>query len=112
MRDQRWFGAKAADLTHFGVLETVPLTGELELEIVEARFNSGVHDLYQLLVRGEDRDASPAPLVGLMAAGARTGPVHFHWTGTLDAPAPDADARPMGAEQSISTIVIDGRLAL
>lgn len=112
MRDQRWFGAKAVDLTHFGVLDTIPLTDDLQMEIVEARFNSGVHDLYQLLVSGEDRDASPAPLVDLMARGGSAGPVHFHWTGTLDAPGPDAVARPMGAEQSNSTIVVEERLAL
>ena len=57
MREQRWFGAKAADMTHFGVLDAVPLQDGLELQLVEARFNSGVHDLYQLLVRGDDRDA-------------------------------------------------------
>ena len=112
MREQRWFGAKAADMTHFGVLETVPLTDKLSLELVEARFNSGVHDLYQLLVCGEDRDASPASLARLMVENAHAGPIHFHWTGALPAPAADATARPMGAEQSNSTLVIGEALAL
>ncbi len=112
MRAQRWFGAKAADLTHFGVVESVPLEGALKLELVEARFNSGVHDLYQLLVSGEDRDASAAPLVGMMARNANVGPVHFHWTGAVEAPGGEVQVRPMGAEQSNSTLVFDERLAL
>jgi maltokinase len=118
MRAQRWFGAKAADMTHFGVLDVVPLDDRLSIALAEARLNSGVHDLYQLLVCGEDLDAltgdpsRAAPLVGLMAANAHVGPIHFHWTGALPAPSGAPRVRPMGAEQSNSTIVFDDALAL
>ncbi len=117
MRDQRWFGAKAADMAHFGVLDVVPLADGLSLALAEARLNSGVHDLYQLLVEGDDLDAltepsRAAPLVKLMAEGASRDAVHFHWTGALPAPSPDAPIRAMGAEQSNSTIVVDDALAL
>jgi predicted trehalose synthase len=53
LREQRWFGAKAADLSHFGVLDVIPLRDEpplLACALVQAVFNSGTHDLYQLLV--------------------------------------------------------------
>jgi maltokinase len=116
MRQQRWFGAKAADLSHFGVLEVVPLREDLALALVEARFNSGVHDLYQLLVSDRDFDALADPqeaklLVELMQSGTTVGSVSFNWTGTL----PKLDnpsVRPMGAEQSNSTIVLDDAVAL
>lgn len=144
LRERRWFGAKAADLSHFGVLDVVPLReGEhpLALALLEARFNSGMHDLYQVLIGARDVGAggpdAPGPIGGngtcevfdaladpaeageivrLMEQGAAIpgaeGTVGFHWTGVLDAPGPDATSRPMGVEQSNSTIVLDERLAL
>ena len=54
MREQRWFGAKAADISHFGELDSVALADGLCLKLAEARFNSGVHDIYQLLTRADD----------------------------------------------------------
>src|ERR1043165_9790227 len=90
MREQRWFGAKAADLSHFGVLDVVPLREELALALVEARYNSGVHDVYQLMTAGDDFDvlhdpADAAILARLMESSAQIdgaeGRVLFHWTG-------------------------------
>jgi maltokinase len=117
MRGQRWFGAKAADLNHFGVLEIVPLRDDLAVALVEARFNSGVHDLYQLLVSDRHFDALGDPeeaavLAQLMQAATNVDCVSFHWTGALPK-VPDAPrVRPMGAEQSNSTIVLDEAMAL
>jgi maltokinase len=147
LRERRWFGAKAADLSHFGVLDVVPLrSGDhpLALALLEARFNSGMHDLYQVLVgarQAGDADAEPGPIggaggpdaaeevfdaladpaeaseiVSLMERGAEIpgeqGTVFFHWTGELEGPGASCTSRPMGAEQSNSTIVLDERLAL
>ena len=113
MREQRWFGAKAVDVSHFGVLDAVELTDGLTLTLAEARFNSGVHDLYQLMTRGDDWDADAgAELVRLMAAGTSIGPVDFHWTGELPKPGTDPAVRPMGTEQSNTTWVLDDALAL
>jgi maltokinase len=117
MREQRWFGAKAADMTHFGVLDVIELDERLSIALAEARFNSGVHDLYQLLVSGEDLDALSDPsrataILSAMVLSAEYGPVRFHWTGALDAPGLAPDVRAMGAEQSNSTIVFDEALAL
>jgi maltokinase len=113
MREQRWFGAKAIDVSHFGVLDAVELTDGLTLTLAEARFNSGVHDLYQLITRGDDWDADAgAELARLIAAGSPIGPVDFHWTDELPKPGPDPQVRPMGAEQSNTTVVLDDTLAL
>ncbi len=117
MRQQRWFGAKAADLSHFGVLEVVPLRADLACALVEARFNSGVHDLYQLLVSDRDFDALADPaeaklLAELMQGSASVESVVFHWTDQLPRLSASPTVRPMGAEQSNSTIVLDDALAL
>ena len=113
MREQRWFGAKAADLSHFGVLDHVELQDGLGCALVEARFNSGVHDVYQLIVSGDDLDAEGGrTLVRMMQEQATAGGIRFHWTGAEPAPRGDASVRPMGAEQSNSTIVVGEALAL
>jgi maltokinase len=142
LRERRWFGAKAADLSHFGVLDVVALRDTpppLSCALVEARYNSGVHDLYQLLVSaraaegsadGEtigaadgaevfdalDDPAEAAILARLMCSGATIdaaeGTIDFHWTGVLPSLSDSPSVRPMGAEQSNSTIVLDEALAL
>jgi predicted trehalose synthase len=131
LRERRWFGAKAAELSHFGVLDVVALRDDLSCALVEARYQAGTHDLYQLLVggRGADEDsidrgvydalgdpAEAAILAELMRDAAQVqaaeGCVLFHWTGAVEAPEGSPEVRPMGAEQSNSTIVLDERLAL
>src|SRR5215212_2715309 len=136
LRERRWFGSKAAELSHFGVLDVIPLREEdppLACALVEARFQSGTHDLYQLMVgaRPESPDADiidgdvydaladpaeAAVLARLMERSATIdateGTVSFHWTGALPELSPEPDVRPMGAEQSNSTIVLDEKLAL
>lgn len=129
LRERRWFGAKAAEMSHFGVLDVVPLRPGLSLALVEARFHSGQHDLYQLLVgpKGEEEidggvfdalsdPAEAAVLVELMqesrSVDAADGRVNFHWTGALPALGGRPEVRPMGVEQSNSTIVLDDTLAL
>src|SRR4051794_24909675 len=134
LRERRWFGAKAAELSHFGVLDVVALRDDeppLSCALVEARYQAGTHDLYQLLVGGrgpeEDRidddlydalgdPAEAAILAKLMQESAQIeaaeGCVLFHWTGNVDATGDRPAVRPMGAEQSNSTIVLDERLAL
>ena len=52
---QRWFGAKAASVSHLGMLTAVPLkTGDepplLAAALLEARFPAGTHELYQVLL--------------------------------------------------------------
>lgn len=47
---QRWFGAKASEVVQVGVREAIPLQGDppLAIAILEVRFPSGTHDLYQV----------------------------------------------------------------
>ena len=49
--EQRWFASKAREVAHLGVLEAVTLRDEspaLVLALVEARFHTGTHELYQV----------------------------------------------------------------
>jgi maltokinase len=139
---QRWFGSKARQVTSLGVLDMVPLRLEPRLlasVMVEARFAPGTHEVYQVPVAfrpveegwsesviGEtdgltiyDALADPEEgqaLLELMRANARLESAHavsdFHWVqGTRD-PGPSAVVRPMGAEQSNSSLVFDEALAL
>jgi maltokinase len=139
---QRWFGSKAREVTSLGVLDMVPLRLEPRLlasVMVEARFAPGTHEVYQVPVafRPEEEgwtesviaeaggltiyDALADPeegqaLLELMRANARLESEHavseFHWVeGTRD-PGPSAVVRPMGAEQSNSSLVFDEALAL
>jgi maltokinase len=139
---QRWFGSKAREVVHLGVLDVVPLRFEPQLLVsvmVEARFAPGTHEVYQvpLAVRrgGEgfadavvaeaggltfyDALADPEQglaLLELMRANARLESEHavseFHWVEGTHDPGPSAAVRPMGAEQSNSSLVFDEALAL
>jgi maltokinase len=139
---QRWFGSKAREVVHLGVLDIVPLRLEPRLltsVMVEARFAPGTHEVYQVPVAYRpveegwsegviaesdgmtvyDALADPEEgqaLLELMRANARLESAHavsdFHWVeGTRD-PGPSAVVRPMGAEQSNSSLVFDEALAL
>jgi Maltokinase N-terminal cap domain len=50
---QRWYGAKSRTVSHAEVLDTVTIRQaepQLSLALVEMRFDTGAHDIYQLLV--------------------------------------------------------------
>src|ERR1700749_1099453 len=54
---QRWYGAKSRTVSHSEVLDTVTIRQaepQLSLALVEMRFDTGTHDVYQLL--GGDGD--------------------------------------------------------
>jgi maltokinase len=139
---QRWFGSKAREVVHLGVLDVLPLRLEPRLlasVMVEARFAPGTHEVYQVPVAYRpveegwsegviaesegltiyDALADPEEgqaLLELMRANARLesedAVSEFHWVeGTRD-PGPSAVVRPMGAEQSNSSLVFDEALAL
>jgi maltokinase len=96
---QRWFASKAREVASANVLQRVTLSESpaLELHIVEARFQAGTHELYQLLP-GEPEGVRV--LAKLFGAEGEIGCVIFH--GGLE---PAGDVRSMGAEQSNSSIV-------
>jgi maltokinase len=121
---QRWFGSKTQDVADIRVLETVPLEDGYELAIVEVEFHPGTHELYQVPIcrcDGEDItfDAMAEPefvrvLARRMDEGAdvetERGLVEFRHVGE---PIGAVDeVRPMGAEQSNTSVVLDDRVAL
>jgi maltokinase len=138
--DRRWFGSKARDVASIHVLDVVPVHDgppALTSALVEARYPGGTHDVYQLLlgvgsnggddaviddVRGVtvyDAFADPRAcelLGGLLREGAEVHGEHarveFHWLEGVDPPRPGAEVRPIGAEQSNTSIVFDDKLVL
>jgi len=142
LRERRWFGAKARDVAHVHVLDIVNIHDgppTVLVALVEARFPTGTHDVYQLVLArrpateawsegvlaemdGEtlyDAMVDPqatALLAGLLrdraAIAGEHARVSFHWHGDLAPPAPGAIARPMGVEQSNTSIVFDRSLVL
>jgi len=139
--EQRWFGSKSREVAHVEVIETLPVVSvdpRLVLALVEVRFHAGTHELYQvpLGVRppsNEEREdllakageveiydalAHPAAareLAGLMRSGADVqtpdGVAAFRAVGSaLEGEL--GEIRPMGAEQSNTSIVFGERLVL
>jgi maltokinase len=140
--DQRWFASKAREVVQMGVLDVVPLRLDeqpLASVLVEARFAPGTHEVYQVPVgfRGVKEDSSDGviaegeglavydalsdpgqslALLDLMRRDARLESEHavseFHWLEGARDPGSGATVRPMGAEQSNSSVVFGEALAL
>jgi maltokinase len=133
---QRWFGSKSRDVAHFRVLETIPLTDQpLVLAILEAEFLPGTHELYQLPIgarpSGEWSEGVICDRDGMVIYDAMTDPeliralvrlvgddtqietehglAEFRALGPIE---PVREVRPMGAEQSNSSLVLDERMVL
>jgi maltokinase len=115
---ERWFGSKSQDITRQEVVERIALgdTG-LDIAILEVEFAAGTHELYQVVLDGE-RDAAAderfvRELVALMRDGAKQetdkGCAVFH---ALDGLEGIESVRPMGAEQSNTSLVLDDRVVL
>src|SRR5215207_8332894 len=139
--DQRWFGSKAREVAHLNVLEAIALrdaSPQLVLALIEARFPSGTHEIYQVPIgirpAGEGWDerviaeadgqrfydalADPAharELLHLMRSGvdvqATEGTLGFRWSGGA-AEGGTVEVRPVGVEQSNSSIVFGEALIL
>jgi maltokinase len=137
---QRWFGGKSRDVLDARVVDAGVDAGEppiLAIAVVEVRYGLQTHDLYHLplgfrpsasgwkeSVIAETEgwiayDAMGDPdlarrIVELMRAGAEldTGEATIAFRATGDLPAEIASVRPMGAEQSNSSLVLDDRYVL
>jgi maltokinase len=140
MASQRWFGGKSRDVLDARVLDAGVDAGELPIlavAVVEVRYGLQTHDLYHLPLgfRPSDSgwnasviaetegwiayDAMADPelarrIVDLIRGGASldTGEAVVAFRATGDLPTEVEEARPMGAEQSNSSLVLDERLAL
>ncbi|HEX4324688.1 MAG TPA: phosphotransferase [Gaiellaceae bacterium] len=127
---QRWYGAKSRTVSHAEVLDTVTIRQaepQLSLALVEMRFDTGAHDIYQLLFAG---GGEGIPLDGLdedaaiareIVSAMRTGLTLQGSQGVAEfSPAEDFSAlgRELGAarlvssEQSNSSVVFDEALIL
>jgi maltokinase len=127
---QRWYGAKSRTVSHSEVLDTVTIRQadpQLRLALVELRYDTGSHDIYQLLFSGGDADSSfdglaeDAGIAREIVSAMRTGLTLQGTEGVAEfRPAEDFSAlgRELGAarlvssEQSNSSIVFDEALIL
>jgi maltokinase len=134
--EQRWFGAKSREIAHFQVIGAPVVSGEeplLVLALVEIRFQPGTHELYHLpLGFRRKRKDGIAEVEGWVAYDALTDPelarllvlrmreqedvaggeaiVEFRASG--ESAGDLASVRPMGAEQSNTSVVFDEKLVL
>ena len=120
---RRWYASKRRDVSHAQIVDRAVLRdGDpgLELLLVEIRFDTGTHETYQLIADSGGLDALADPrsvreLVSLMRQGAKLpagdGVVEF---GSVsgDFAAELREARPVGAEQSNTSIVFDEEVIL
>jgi maltokinase len=127
--DQRWYGSKSRAVSHSQVLELVTLRAadpEYVLALVEIRFDTGAHDIYQLLISrhgdgvqldGLEDPALARELVHAIRAGLTLqgdeGVVEFRpVTGFAGLGREMLTARSVAAEQSNTSIVFDDELIL
>jgi trehalose synthase-fused probable maltokinase len=126
---QRWYGAKSRAVAHSQVLDSIVLRTtepQFALALAEMRYDTGAHDIYQLLysLRGDTlqidgledpqlaRELVSAMRSGLTLQGAE-GIVEFAPVeGFAGLGRELLDARPVGAEQSNSSVVFDDELIL
>jgi maltokinase len=96
---QRWFASKSREIASVNILRRVELSSDpaLAMALVEARFQSGMHELYQLLPGEPDGARVLGDLLGSEAA---IDGVAFHGGVT-----PTGAMRQMGAEQSNTSVV-------
>ena len=132
---QRWYGSKSEEVASVRAVDAFPLREEgdplVAVAVVEVRFQSGTHDLYNVPVglrRGAGGFASVdglaafdaledeqlvLDLVELIAAEATLeregGSLQF---GAVDGVVAAGPVRAMGAEQSNTSVVLDERLVL
>ena len=127
---QRWYGSKSRAVSHSEVLDTVTVRQaepQLTLALVEMRFDTGAHEIYQLLFSGStdgltfDGLAEDAGIAREIVSAMRTGETLQGAQGVADfQPAEDFSAlgRELGAarrvssEQSNTSVVFDEALIL
>jgi maltokinase len=139
---QRWFASKSKQVSGLEVLQGVPLRDHeplLVLALVSAKFPEGTHQLYQLPVglRPESDGWSESVICqvgGWTVYDGLTDAVHarellqrmresstaraggstltFRWAANGARPPDDAEVRPMGVEQSNSSMVFGDQLVL
>jgi len=120
---QRWYASKSRTVSSIELVENLALRDDpaLLLALVQTRFATGTHELYQLLLEPGTFDALAEPRQALELLRridacdefeTAEGRFSFHHVdGTASLP-DDVPARLMGVEQSNSSVVFDERLVL
>ena len=128
---QRWYGAKSRMVSHAEVLDTIMLRQaepQLSLALVEMRYDTGAHDIYQLLFSGGTegvtfdsireeagiaREIVSAMRTGLTLQGSQGGVAEFHRAEDFSALGRELGAaRAVSTEQSNSSMIFDEALIL
>jgi trehalose synthase-fused probable maltokinase len=123
MQQQRWYASKSRSVTGIELVESVGLCDNptLLLALVQARFATGTHELYQLLLGVQSFDALSDPRQALQLLSridsdieieTSEGHFSFHHVDGAAAISSDARVRAMGVEQSNSSVVFDDKLVL
>src|ERR1700753_1894939 len=131
IRGQRWFASKSQALTSLELVEEVAVNENLSLAICQIQLASGAHELYQLALAEQDGEillgqlinASRAlSLLDAIESGRSLQGSHgrFCFLHVGEDPAPRhvsaselaGAVRPVGAEQSNSSIVFDDQFIL
>jgi trehalose synthase-fused probable maltokinase len=124
LQAQRWYASKSRNVAGVEVVETAVLRDQpiLLLALIQARFATGTHELYQLLLADGSFDAlsdHPSEAAELMTRLERghaietpQGRFSFEHVNGFTELREGAIARPVGAEQSNTSIVFDDRLVL
>jgi trehalose synthase-fused probable maltokinase len=121
---QRWYASKSRSVSSAHVVEQLTLRAEplLVLALVQTRFATGTHELYQLLATETEPDAlstdpaTAAELLQRIATGEEIDTEEGQFSfcpvdGFAGVPAGTA-ARAVGVEQSNSSVVFDERVVL
>ena len=118
--EQRWYGGKSREVGHVQMLDSVVLRTadpQFALALAELRYDTGAHDVYQLLLPEEETFGVARELVSAMRSGltlqGSDGIIEFR-------PVPGfaglgrelIEARDVGAEQSNTSVVFDDELIL
>jgi predicted trehalose synthase len=127
---QRWYGAKSRTVSHSDVLDAITIRQadpQLTLALVEMRFDTGAHEIYQLLCSGDPEEgtvdglAEDAGIAREIVSAMRTGLTLQGSEGVAEFfPADDfsalgrelGEARLVSSEQSNSSVVFDDALIL
>jgi maltokinase len=126
---QRWYGAKSRAVTHARVLDSVVLRTtepQFATALVEILYETGAHDIYQLLYALRDGELSldglDEPQLARELVSAMRSGLNLHGAeGILELRPVEgfaglgrelSEARPVGAEQSNTSVVFDDELIL
>jgi trehalose synthase-fused probable maltokinase len=115
--EQRWFASKAREVSRCDIVERLALRGDLEATFIEVVFSPGTHETYQLLLEAGGEHDVLAERAGILLELMREDAdveheesvIRFrHLQPIASVPAP----RPVGAEQSNSSVIFGDELIL